>query len=403
MSSISEKLSKYDAHSSVPNEFRVRTGFGATLSISTIIAIIYLIYTEAKFNFQTSIKSKVNVNATSATGIQVDFNISFPKIPCALLSIDANDPSGQMQSLHLDRDHRIWKYRLDGDGNVKGTRIHDNMGNTLIKEDHLEKIVDRKMKEAKVEAECGSCYGAGDEGECCDTCEDVKRAYESKSWYLADIYKVSQCRDTPSAKEEQGEGCQVVGHVALSSGGGNLHFAPGRGLEHFGHESEMNMMDYILEAFENFNVTHTINKLRFGDEYPGAIYQLDNQTRTVEDGHGMYQYYMKVVPTTYTYLHGKENIESNQFSVTEHLRHVNPGSGRGLPGVFFMYEVSPLHVKIEETEGGWIRFLTSVCLVVGGVFRFMSFLDKVIYDRVTSRNDDLGSFVSSGPSNNFKM
>ena len=156
MSSISEKLSKYDAHSSVPNEFRVRTGFGATLSISTIIAIIYLIYTEAKFNFQTSIKSKVNVNATSATGIQVDFNISFPKIPCALLSIDANDPSGQMQSLHLDRDHRIWKYRLDGDGNVKGTRIHDNMGNTLIKEDHLEKIVDRKMKEAEVEAVCGS-------------------------------------------------------------------------------------------------------------------------------------------------------------------------------------------------------------------------------------------------------
>ena len=146
---------------------------------------------------------------------------------------------------------------------------------------------------------------------------------------MADIYKVSQCRDSPSAKEEQGEGCQVVGHVALSSGGGNLHFAPGRGLEHFGHESEMNMMDYILEAFENFNVTHTINKLRFGDEYPGAIYQLDNQTRTVEDGHGMYQYYMKVVPTTYTYLHGKENIESNQFSVTEHLRHVNPGSGRG--------------------------------------------------------------------------
>ena len=68
-----------------------------------------------------------------------------------------------------------------------------------------------------------------------------------------------------------------------------------------------------------------------------------------------------------------------------------------------MYEVSPLHVKIEETEGGWIRFLTSVCLVVGGVFRFMSFLDKVIYDRVTSRNDDLGSFVSSAPSNNFKM
>jgi len=389
MSTISEKLSKFDAHSTVPNEFRVRTGYGATLSVSTILVIIYLIYTEAQFNFTKSIQSKVHVNSTSATGVQVEFDVTFPKIPCALLSIDANDPSGQTQSLHLDINHRIWKYRLDGEGNAIGARIHDKLGNTILKENHLEDIVGRKMEEMKVETECGSCYGAGEEGECCDTCEDVKRAYERKSWFLSDIYKVRQCRDMPSAKEEQGEGCQVVGNVALSSGGGNLHFAPGRGLEHFGHESQLNMMDYILEAFENFNVSHTINKLRFGDEYPGGVYQLDNQTRTIADGHGMYQYYIKVVPTMYTYLHGKNSIETNQFSVTEHLRHVNPGSGRGLPGVFFMYEVSPLHVKIEEVEGGWIRFITSVCAVVGGVFRFMGFLDKVIYDRVSSQMDSL--------------
>ena len=41
-----------------------------------------------------------------------------------------------------------------------------------------------------------------------------------------------------------------------------------------------------------------------------------------------------------------------QYSVTEHVRHVTPGSGRGLPGVFFFYEVSPLVAEFEERRQG---------------------------------------------------
>lgn len=40
---------------------------------------------------------------------------------------------------------------------------------------------------------CGDCYGAGDEGECCDTCDDVWRAYRRKGWVLNDKNDVSQC------------------------------------------------------------------------------------------------------------------------------------------------------------------------------------------------------------------
>ena len=29
---------------------------------------------------------------------------------------------------------------------------------------------------------CGSCYGAADPDECCNTCEDVKNAYRKKGW-----------------------------------------------------------------------------------------------------------------------------------------------------------------------------------------------------------------------------
>ena len=90
---------------------------------------------------------------------------------------------------------------------------------------------------------------------------------------------------------------------------------------------------------------------------------------------------LQIVPTRYVFLNGT-TIETNQFSVTEHLRHVNPGSGRGLPGVFFFYEISPLHVEIVEGyRKGWVAFFTSVCAIVGGVVTTMGMIDQLLYSR----------------------
>ncbi len=38
--------------------------------------------------------------------------------------------------------------------------------------------------------------------------------------------------------------------------------------------------------------------------------------------------HFQIVPTTVKYRNGT-SVQTNQYSVTEHLRHVNPGSGRG--------------------------------------------------------------------------
>ncbi len=89
------------------------------------------------------------------------------------------------------------------------------------------------------------------------------------------------------------------------------------------------------------------------------------------------QYYIKVVPTTYKHLDGKI-IRSNQYSVTEHKSHLAPGSGRGLPGLYFNYEVSPIQALFEEKRGGTMKFLTSVCAIVGGVFSVMRLVDLAV-------------------------
>ena len=62
-------------------------------------------------------------------------------------------------------------------------------------------------------------------------------------------------------------------------------------------------------------------------------------------------------------------VRTNQFSVTKHHKGVNPwAGGSGLPGVFFMYDLSPMMVQITEHRRSFFHFLTGVCAIVGGVF-----------------------------------
>lgn len=407
MVTISDRIRNLDGHSTVSNEFRVYTIQGAVLSVVTILMILYLVSTEMYYNFQVTRKETVHVNATSSRGLEIEFDITLPHIQCDKLSIDSNDIHGQSQSLHLDQYHHIWKHRIkmseDGMNKVFiGTRSKLEMGSSLLQEHDLisvieedGKVVERKMtavdEEGIVEAaetttkktdECGSCYGAGEEGECCDTCEDVKRVYKRRGWVLRDVHTIQVCADEETAEkasqlsDQTGEGCNVHGKVALSTGGGNLHIAPGRDAASQG----FSILDILLQSFQEWNVTHTIHKIRFGEEHPGsATYQLDGETRVIKDTYGMYQYYFQIVPTTYRFFNGTL-LHTNQYSVMEHLRHVDPGSNRGLPGVFFFYEVSPLHIYIEEGYNkGWIAFFTSVCAIVGGVVTVMGLLDQFLF------------------------
>lgn len=405
-----------DTHSPISSEFRVRTLSGALISVFTLVLTIYLIGSEYTYNLTPTFLDRVHVMPQSPDGLEVEFDITFQHIPCALLATDANDPTGQSQSFHIDKKHRVWKHRLDKNGNTVGHKSRFELGGTLIHEDQLDSLKTAKeskddeadnakqqqeqqgeLDEADDEENCGSCYGAGEEDECCNTCDDVKRAYRKKSWHVPDISQITQCAHMVRASNEEGEGCNVHGKIALSTGGGNLHFAPDRQWEKEGDTSanqltlggflDLNsIIEMFNDAYEQFNVSHTINALTFGQSMPDAVRkslnltsQLDGEIRTVADGYGMFQYYLQVIPTKYMFLNGT-TIETFQYSVTEHTRHVDPGSNRGLPGVFFFYEVSALHVVREEYFRGYSHFFTGVCAAVGGAFTVMGMLDRKMFD-----------------------
>ncbi|KAG2254715.1 hypothetical protein Bca52824_084851 [Brassica carinata] len=93
---------------------------------------------------------------------------------------------------------------------------------------------------------------------------------------------------------------------------------------------------------------------------------------TQETLNGMYQYFIKVVPTEYTDVRGHV-IQSNQFSVTEHFEKTEAGRTQSLPGVFFFYDLSPIKVfqnqtlvcDFTEQHVEFLHFLTNVCAIVG--------------------------------------
>ena len=60
----------------------------------------------------------------------------------------------------------------------------------------------------------------------------------------------------------------------------------------------------------------------------------------------MYQYFVKVVPTTYHHLDG-EIMETNQFAVTKHTRIVKAATGeQGLPGIHLFREIKLFSIII---------------------------------------------------------
>lgn len=68
--------------------------------------------------------------------------------------------------------------------------------------------------------DCGSCYGAENEHrKCCETCDDVRKAYSEKGWALHDLERIEQCKGESWAKkweEYEDEGCQIHGTVEVA-------------------------------------------------------------------------------------------------------------------------------------------------------------------------------------------
>jgi len=380
-----EKLKAFDAYPRPAEEFRVRTVSGAVISLVCGLIILILVWGEFLYYLRVTVVPEITLDQHRDKRLNVTFDITFPKIGCAFLGVDTMDVSGNHQ---LDIRHGVYKQRLSTSGvNISSPRREfvDTRPSKVEKEaaEAKERDIATGLADGEEEKkECGDCYGAQTPSKpCCNTCQDVQEAYEAKGWLL-NRDNVPQCvkemnSDDMKAQLADKEGCRVYGFVTVDKVAGNFHIAPGvsaqGGSQHI-HSTSM--------LPDDINVTHIIHYLSFGESYPGQVNPLDHHSEIDSKGALMSQYFLNVVPTTYTYRNGRV-VVTNQFSVTTHSHYVNMEEARkrgsGTPGMYISYDMSPISITYREYQRSFAHFLTGVCAIVGGVFTIMGMFDKIVY------------------------
>ncbi|KAI3770209.1 hypothetical protein L6452_01334 [Arctium lappa] len=367
MERVFSKVRNLDAYPKINEDFYSRTLSGGVITLVSSIAMFLLFFSELGLYLHTVTESKLVVDTSRGEKLHINFDITFPAVSCTLLSLDAMDISGEQ---HLDIRHDIIKKRIDSSGTVIEVR-QEGIGGPQI-----DKPLQRHGgRLGHNETYCGSCFGAeASDDECCNSCEEVREAYRRKGWGLTNPDLIDQCKREGFAqkiKDEEGEGCNIYGSLEVNKVAGNFHF-----IKSF-HQSSIHIPDLMAFQEDSYNISHKINKLAFGDYYPGIVNPLDGVHWFQETPNGMYQYFIKVVPTIYTNIRGYK-IQSNQFSVTEHYKSPEIGR-RSLPGVFFFYDLSPIKVTFTETHASFLHFMTNVCAIVGGIFTVAGIVDSFIY------------------------
>ncbi|KAI7907221.1 endoplasmic reticulum vesicle transporter-domain-containing protein [Cokeromyces recurvatus] len=390
--SFLKRFRKLDAYAKTLDDFRVRTATGGTVTLISFFIIILLVLFEVTRYMTPIMKSEIIVDGGKMEKMPISFDITFPHLPCYMLSLDIMDESGEHIS---EYDHDVYKERLD------------SSGKTILKE----KSDDPRNEAAKLvlnhngdlpDNYCGPCYGANPENKenpCCNTCEEVRRAYADMGW-SGDADKFEQCvregwKEKTTAQSR--EGCRMHGTLSVNKLRGNFHFSAGRAFSQGG--THIHDMSQFLHNEYNQNFMHEIHHLQFGShEYnlhkqkrtksSTLVHPLDNTKWGNMQAAMMYQYFIKIVPTEFDFLNGKQT-RTFQYSVSKQDQLVT--NGGGLPGVFFMLDHSPMRIIYSEWRPTLGSFLTSLCAIVGGVFSVASIIDSALYraERISKQRKQL--------------
>ncbi|KKA30808.1 hypothetical protein TD95_003664 [Thielaviopsis punctulata] len=411
------RFTKLDAFAKTVDEARIRTTSGGIVTIVSLLVVLYLSLGEWLDYRRVVVHPELVVDKGRGERMEIFLNITFPHLPCELVTLDVMDVSGEQQH---GLAHGINKVRLAAES--AGGGVIDVSWLSVHNKDEDAKHLDPDY--------CGECYGAQAPDNamkkgCCNTCDEVRDAYAQASWAFGDGTGVEQCTREhykERLEEQRHEGCRIEGDLHVNKVVGNFHLAPGRSF------SNGNMHVHDLKQYWDsgatgvkHDFTHTIHSLRFGPPLPKSVTneQLDNAnpldgvSQRVIDANWNFMYFIKIVPTSYLPLgweskgghmvntdqdgfvasSGDGVIETHQYSVTSHKRSLMGGndaaeghqerqhSRGGIPGVFFSYDISPMKViNREERAKTFSGFLTGLCSIIGGTLTVAAAVDRGLFE-----------------------
>ncbi|OMJ83548.1 hypothetical protein SteCoe_15516 [Stentor coeruleus] len=320
---VKSKLKRFDVYRKLPQDLTEPTLSGAMISIiaCSFMLILFLSELNTYLAISTTTEMFVDINRGGEKLI-INIDVTFPKYPCAMTSLDAQDIMGS----HV----------MNVEGSMKKIRLDIN-GMALSEEDLLK---------------------------------------ESTSSHAQIINTIKQ-------QLQDNEGCRLQGNIKVNKVPGNFHIS-----SHAFHDK---VHTIVGNDIGKLDFSHEITHLSFGENqdiqaiqtvfHEGVLSPLDSVKKIRPDNVKdpiSYEYYIKVVPTTY------KTLQDQEYYVHQFTANSNEYRSEGAPAVFFRYDLSPVTVKFSQVQESFFHFIVQVCAIVGGIFTVAGLIEGFVHNSIAS-------------------
>lgn len=106
---LKQRFTRLDAFTKTVEDARIRTTSGGVVTITSLIVILWLLLVEWNDYRRVIVKPELMVDKGRGEKMEIHMNITFPRVPCELLTLDVMDVSGEVQTGVM---HGVNKVRL---------------------------------------------------------------------------------------------------------------------------------------------------------------------------------------------------------------------------------------------------------------------------------------------------
>ncbi|KAL5504002.1 hypothetical protein ACEPAH_8075 [Sanghuangporus vaninii] len=306
-------LNQFDAFPKLPSTYKARSGGRGFLTVLVALISFLLIVNDIGEYFWgwPVYEFGMDRNEESFMAVNIDLIVN---MPCRYLNVDLRDAVG-------DRLYLSDGFRRDG-------TLFD-IGQAQSLQAHTRSL---------------------------DARQAVAQSSRKSRGFFDIIFRRDPDKFRPTYNyKPDGSACRIYGSMPVKKVTANLHITTaGHGYRSMQH------VDHSL-----MNLSHVITDFSFGPYFPDMAQPLKNTFELTSEPFVAYQYFLNVVPTTYKAA-GAKPVHTNQYSVTHYRRILE--HDQGVPGIFFKFDLEPLHMTVHQRTTTFVQFLIRVVGVVGGVW-----------------------------------